>query len=357
VSLNIEELLQEISAESPCGEDISYDAAYLEVERMIQGTPETQFSEGEEANWKDVRERCLELWGRSRNLRVALYLTLALLHQDGVAGLRDGLALLRGLIEKYWDEFHPKLDPEDDNDPLERMNIVASLSPPPETYQDPMKFKDVLMAAPLCSSRQMGTFGLRDMLLASGELTLPAGSDQEVPQMSVINAAFDDTPVEDLQATHQALTESVEHGKTMESLLLDIVGVGAMPNLDEFLGVIQQADKKVAEILARRGYGAEGVEEGGEESAGGGAPVQAAAPGTINSKEDVLRALDRICAFYEGHEPSSPVPLLLKRARRLVGKSFLDIVRDISPDAMSQIEVISGGTSDGYGDSGSDQEE
>jgi type VI secretion system protein ImpA len=49
-----------------------------------------------------------------------------------------------------------------------------------------------------------------------------------------------------------------------------------------------------------------------------------------------------IIRYYEQHEPSSPLPLLLKRAKRLVGRSFVDIIRDISPDAMTQVQVVSG---------------
>ena len=52
--------------------------------------------------------------------------------------------------------------------------------------------------------------------------------------------------------------------------------------------------------------------------------------------------LDRICDYYSHHEPSSPVPLLLKRARRLATGSFVDILRDLAPDVLPQIERICG---------------
>ena len=64
--------------------------------------------------------------------------------------------------------------------------------------------------------------------------------------------------------------------------------------------------------------------------------------GRITSNQDVLKALDMIIAYYTQSEPSSPVPLLIKRAKRLVGKSFVDIIRDLSPDAMSQVKMVSG---------------
>ena len=73
----------------------------------------------------------------------------------------------------------------------------------------------------------------------------------------------------------------------------------------------------------------------------GGASGQALS-GRVTSNQDVLKALDMIISHYEQNEPSSPVPLLIKRAKRLVGKSFVDIIRDLSPDAMSQVKMVSG---------------
>ncbi|WP_205746852.1 hypothetical protein [Duganella callida] len=52
--------------------------------------------------------------------------------------------------------------------------------------------------------------------------------------------------------------------------------------------------------------------------------------------------LDKLIGYYEKHEPSSPLPLLLLRARRLVPKSFLEIIEDMAPDGMHQIAVLRG---------------
>jgi type VI secretion system protein ImpA len=78
---------------------------------------------------------------------------------------------------------------------------------------------------------------------------------------------------------------------------------------------------------------------------GGGAPLNnatGAAVGDIRSREDVLRALDAICSYYSRNEPSSPVPLLLERCKRLVTMSFVDIVKDMLPEALTAIQTIAG---------------
>src|SRR5438132_1025078 len=144
-SFDVEAALAPISAEAPCGVDLSGEPAYLELDRLVQGTPERQIGNtivpAQEPDWRQLYQRCTELLARSKDLRVALYLSLALLKQQGLPGLRDGLSFLRGLIERHWESLYPRLDPEDDNDPLERMNILAAFAPAATGYGDPLQFR------------------------------------------------------------------------------------------------------------------------------------------------------------------------------------------------------------------------
>src|SRR5688500_5710231 len=127
---NLDDLLEPLSTDAPCGEDLSYDPAMQELETLLQGKPETQFSPSEELRWEEVLDRAIELLRRSKNLRLGIVLCLALLRTEGVPGFHKGLLLIRGLIERYWDSLYPRLDPDDNNDPTERVNILASLVTP-----------------------------------------------------------------------------------------------------------------------------------------------------------------------------------------------------------------------------------
>ena len=84
------------------------------------------------------------------------------------------------------------------------------------------------------------------------------------------------------------------------------------------------------------------------------APAAAAASmptGEIRNRADVLKALDRICDYYTDHEPSSPVPLLLARVRGLVDKNFIDILKDLAPNGLSEAsELFVSRNADGGGD-------
>ena len=56
----------------------------------------------------------------------------------------------------------------------------------------------------------------------------------------------------------------------------------------------------------------------------------------------VVRMLDLVCGYLERHEPSNPAPLFIRRAQRLMTKNFVDIVRDLLPDSLSNLEKLAG---------------
>jgi type VI secretion system protein ImpA len=66
----------------------------------------------------------------------------------------------------------------------------------------------------------------------------------------------------------------------------------------------------------------------------------------IGSRQDAIAALDAVADFFRRTEPSSPIPLFLSRAKRLVSKDFLEVLADIAPDAVAQARVA-GGLRDG----------
>jgi hypothetical protein len=72
----------------------------------------------------------------------------------------------------------------------------------------------------------------------------------------------------------------------------------------------------------------------------GAAAVPAGAPGVIRTREDAIRMLDRVCEYMERTEPASPAPLLIRRAQRLMNKSFVEIIEDLTPDSVVAIKAL-----------------
>ena len=343
----LSKFLEPMSADAPCGENLEYDLKFMELMRTAEGTPEQVMGDsvipGEEPNWREVRSGALELFEKTRDLRLSMVLSLALLKLEGLPGLRDGLGLMRGLLEKFWDSgLYPQLDPDDNNDPTFRLNVLSSFAAPPGTFGDPWKFQSRLRDAPLADSRQAGRFGLRHIAMALGnedDPTWPA--DQPKPDPNLISAAFAEMPPEALTALREAAEQSVEHIKAIDTLVNDKCGSGRGPDLTSFRSLLSDAAKHLKKAAAGASVTAEDAPSGSGGGGGGGGGRGPSLSGDVNSSGEAIIALDKVIRYYEAAEPSSPVPLIVRCAQKLVGKKFLDIQRIVTPDAVAVLERMS----------------
>ncbi len=350
--IDVEQFLSQIAADSPCGEDLEYDPAFMDMEKSAQGTPERQYGgtiiPAEPPDWGSIKKAALGLLSRTKDLRVAVYLARALLHTDGLEGFRDGLVLLRGLVERFWADVHPKLDPDDDYDPTLRVNIIAVLIDPEKTMRN-------LREWPLVASRVVGRFSYRDIQIAAGELKPIVAKDDKTPPPSqaIIDSAFQDVDLMELRDTARALADIKENASAIESLVTNQVGVVQSINLESLRKLIQDMHTVVAGWLSRRGYVEPTVETDmtdaeetiSETADAGGAPKekgQKLVVGELTSRDEVIRALDKMCEYFSRYEPSSPVPFLLKRAKRLMSKDFMEVLRDLAPGGTDHAKSILG---------------
>src|SRR3954464_10706065 len=105
-SFDIEKLLEPISSEEPCGPNLEYDAAFLNLERISLGKPEQRMGDSiraaEPPEFEVVAREASALLARSKDLRVAMQLARAQTYLHGFAGLRDGLAVIHGMLDRYF---------------------------------------------------------------------------------------------------------------------------------------------------------------------------------------------------------------------------------------------------------------
>ena len=357
-AIDIESLLTEISPEAPSGEkDLKEtdDPAIVNLEIMIKGTPEREFDgeiiqEAKDPNWNEVRDAAVQLLTRTHDLRVAMFLIRALLNADGLNGLKTGLALLHGLIDRFWESLYPQLDPEDNNDPTMRVNILFALSEG-EDIMVPLK------RITLCSSPTMGQFNYRDILIAGGKIEPTQTDKSPSPTEAAIEAAFKDTDVNTLLENKAAIGATLENLTDLKTKLAEKIGdAGVVPGFSGLYKVLKDMDAFLEknlegrEVLQSDDPDQTGETEGVGEArpAGGGAVRRTGSGDVIRNRKDVIRQLDRICRYYQSNEPGSPVPMLLKRARQLVDKNFIEIIQDLAPDSADKIKAfISGADEDG----------
>ena len=114
--------------------------------------------------------------------------------------------------------------------------------------------------------------------------------------------------------------------------------VGGSYALD-FAPLVQPLQSLLEVCDAALGVKVEAEKDSHTESGETGRPV---AVGEIRSRDDAVHMLELVCNYLERNEPSNPAPLFIRRAQRLIKKSFLEIVRDLMPDSLSQLEKLAG---------------
>ncbi len=319
----------------PSGDNLEYDPDFIALMLAAQPKEERQAGKeiipGEDPDFKEVSEKALSVLARSHDLRVGMVLAQALLALGGFDGLAGPMAYLRACLEQFWETCHPLLDADDDQDPTMRINAVAGLA-----GADMLRR---VRLAPLTESPTFGRLCLRDVAIADGETPAPAGM-ANVPDKAKLAAAFMDTKPEVLKARMA----------TVRTLLADAAAIGAVfdaqtpgdgPNLDPLLRLLRRAAKVLAEAIGEPEVVMEAQDaDPAQPAAAVAAPV--AVPGAIASAADVRQTLDRIIDYYGRFEPSSPLPLLLHRARRLVGADFMTIMKDLAPSGIDSVKTISG---------------
>lgn len=339
--LDADAILTELSADAPCGSNLEYDPAFLALEELARGKEEAQFGAtviaGEPPDWKAIRNACVELFTRTRDLRIAIHLTRALLETEGIAGFTGGLVVVDRLLDEQWDHVHPALDPDDDNDPTMRVNALSTLI-------DPTAVLLTLKAAPLVDAGPSGRVSLRDIEIANGEMPAPQG--EEAPTMTAIEGIFMNVELDVLQRSASVLEEACTRIDHIESQLTQRVGAAKAIDLSDLTRLLKRARDFAAQRLQRRAPQASEETPVDTGDASGATDQSATSTSTrkdeITGREDVTRLLDKLCAYYERYEPSSPVPLMLLRARRLATMSFLEIVADLAPESIASVRHAGG---------------
>jgi type VI secretion system protein ImpA len=337
-SIDVEVLLAEIDAEAPCGPNLEYDPDFLVLEQAVLGKPEVQYGDTITAavppDWKLVRRLAGELIERSRDLRLVLHLLRANLALHGIEGLVDGVRLIERLLEQRWDSVHPQLDADDDMDPMLRINSLAILADPGTVLKD-------LKEATLIVLPGLGPLSLRTLDIATGELALPEGKDKI--SVASIDLALADVDQPSLAAAVDNLTHAHDSVVNIETLLVRQVGSSQALNLDGLTRALKRGRDFLAQRLAaREGDAADSGSDAAGEAPSRGAARPANSGGDVAERSDVVPALDKLIKYYQRNEPSSPVPLLLERAKRLVPMNFFEIMEDLAPEGMSQLMVIKG---------------
>lgn len=329
-------LLSEATTAPPCGLEMTYSPEFMALEQAARGKQEQQYGEtiipAEDPDWRAVERSAAALLQSSKDVRIAGYLCHAWVHSQGMAGLASGAHLMGELLHRYWDAVHPL--PED-GDYFMRMNAVAMLNDVAGLMRD-LRQTELLR----CS---LGTVTVRDAELAArGQKT--EASVQLTPEQLRANVA-------DALQRQDAAVAAIAPAHTAVQRLVQICGDRLPSHQQPDLGQIQALLRLFQDLLPtdqKDSAAAADAIEPAATTAGFSQPSDIgwspAGQASIRSRQDAQEQLVRIAEFLETTEPTNPASLLIRRAARLMGMGFIDVLRELAPNSLEQIELITGAT-------------
>ncbi|RUW89340.1 type VI secretion system protein TssA [Mesorhizobium sp. M7A.F.Ca.US.010.02.1.1] len=370
--------LTPLDGENPSGEDLRNDPAFHELERRTEpevkvvhdGNNKPTSQSTIPVDWSAVLAKATELRAHGRDLRLLVIVTRALANEDGLAGLAQGLTLIAQTFDQHWETMHPALRPNASprEAALRRINALLDL----QNGQDGLlaNLRQMIFFTPRSigpiSGRDLEQAALDDRVMlqeaASGlntaeKATLVSAHGQLLNRVRAGCAAqMDQANAEmvSLVADARAAIAALDAVETALNARLD--GGGApVPDLKRFLqrllttlernsaagAVLNGTAKPVTPAepaaTARNGHGADTMA-----IVASYADASTGLPDRISSRDDVVKCLDLVVAFYDRTEPSSPIPHLARRVRRMVHMDFVELMEDLAPSGLKEFRLLAG---------------
>jgi len=333
-----EDLLNPIAGDNPSGQDVRYDNQLLlydkikearrEDDNLAQGAWEY---ERKVADYALVRKLAQEaLATRSKDLQLAAWLTEAALRTEGFPGLRQGLVLCHGLIDRFWDTLYPPIedgDPELRAAPLDWMGSALEIplknTPLVRAGYDWLKLKESRVVGYEDQAKTDKDKKARAKLLAEGKLA-PEAFDK----------AFVETPKAFYLQAEKDLDSCLVALKSLDDLCTAKFG-DAAPSLGKLQIALEEVRHAVHTLLEKKRQTepdpveespvAAAAVEAGSTAAADGSVAHSGAPSimisVMNSSEpadrrEVIASVAKAAAFLRKREPHSPAPYLMMRGLR-----------------------------------------
>jgi type VI secretion system protein ImpA len=332
------ELYEAISKEKPCGDDLEYDPEFVVLQAKAATKPDAQYGEfvstPEAVNWSDLERDCRRLLLRTRDIRVLVLLLRCRVRLDNANGLRDGLASLAHLLAKWPDVIHPQLVVDGEEDPALRANALAGLADPQGLMQDVRELAIISNGALRLQmrdvERSLGIPRPADALAPeSVQQQLQDLRQQQNPAMAALDQAA-------------AFVASID-AWARQHLPEDHPDLGPLLKLLGFVvGATHVTAAVVTEPSRTRSAPLQSSDTENPEcsdlavNATHNMSLDDPRPTAHMGRDAVRATIHSARLWFEHHEPSSPVSLLLKQAERLTGKRFDEVFRVIPADLVEQ---------------------
>lgn len=361
--MELEALLAPIAGASPCGEDMSFSTEFDQIADMRRQDDPT-LDQGEwvtslkVADWPGVSQACSSLLGtRTKDLRLAMWLTEARALTHGYAGLDQGLQLCSQLCERYWADLHPQADGGDFEERIGNigwlLHRVVALS----------------NALPFTKGRQGAAYSLRDLAIARQNAALtdrddgePSRQHPDVLTVEQFTRTLKDTPAAHLLANIQSARQCEAHLLAWQQVVdghLGADGPGFVQAKEALASVIHELERLARDAGALYDAGSHAgeladatanqdedtdVEAPGAARKVNGAGGQGGQGGPLRTRAQAIQQLREVASFFRRTEPHSPVAYLAEKAVKWGEMPLHEWLRKVIKDqgAMSHLEELLG---------------
>ncbi len=345
--LDLQQLLAPIPGAAPAGVDLRSDAAAGDAYYRMKDARSTARASERDADSKDEAAARPPEWrqlldlaqdaltAQSKDLEVAAWLSEAILRLHGFAGLRDGFALIHGLVDRYWDVLF-SVDTETVEDkvaPLVGLNGATGDG----TLIQPIRL------APLTNPAE--GVGLWHVMAAR------RGGPGAAAAQARVDSALRSTDSATLVAVVSDLRECLAAHAALTDRLDLLCGNDTPPSanirqaLTDALDIAVELAGPALTAVADAPLPDAAPPFAGHDAAAGqvAAPVAAVPPpGTIADREDALRQLSRIATFFKDAEPNAPTGFVLETLIRRARLPLAELIRELLPDDTARQQLLLG---------------
>jgi type VI secretion system protein ImpA len=352
--MEFEALLAPISASSPCGQDMSFSTEFDQIAEMRRHDDAT-LDQGEwvtslkVADWPGVAASCANLLGeRTKDLRLAMWLTEALALTQGYAGLGKGLALCVQMCARFWADLHPQADGGDFEERIGNMGWLLQ------------RVTSLADALPVAKGRQGAAFSLRDM---AGARLLQAAIERNPDDAASLSAnkvtleqwqrALKDTPaaslLETLTAARQCATQLLAWQDIVDGHL-GANGPGFVQAKEALAQAVHELERLARDAGALKAPhpaaspAMPSAPASSDQTLAAHAHAPAHAAGPLRTREQALQQLQDVARFFRRTEPHSPVAYLAEKAVKWGEMPLHEWLRQVVKDqgAMSHLQELLG---------------
>lgn len=345
MNTNFSDFIDPISSSQPAGINIEYDTRFISIQDIAEGKPEQQYGdviiEAEEPDWNSIEKLCRQLLSESKDIRAFCLYTQALTANYGLQGFQTGCKIIYANLEAYWPEIYPLLTDEDNEfDPFYRLNSIGLL------IADNGILEQLNQSKVLYDSAKKNYLTIKQVVavLVNNELELyPAGKEKLLQDLKV---AYE-SGHEELIALKESLESLNKIEKIFQSNLTDqFVDFSIIKRPLEIINEVLVADTMTESTqtdIKSDDLGGEVLNRLHEvEKPSSSSGTYDWKDAKISNRKDVNIILDKLILYFRLKEPSHPAPLFIGRLQKLMDMDFYQIIKNISPGSLEDLDIIIG---------------